>query len=95
MRENSSLVNSYKRMCRCENAHILLRPLIEICDYKRVLVEHHLGILEYDHSRISVKVSYGSIRVLGEKLQIRLLSKEKLIITGCIQSITLQQECAI
>ena len=95
MRGNRFFVNSYRRICCAGNEVAVRKPLIEICGQRRVLIEHHTGIVDYNHSKISVKVVFGCIDVHGEGLKLRLLSKEKLIITGNINSITLQQGCKI
>ena len=71
-----------------------VRSLIEICGQRRVLIEHHCGVHSYGCCDISVKVSYGLVCISGEALQLRFLSKEKLVITGKIKGITLCEEMA-
>ena len=68
------------------------KPLVEICDRHRVLIEHHRGIIAYGCCEISVGVSFGKICVCGENLSLRLLCKEKLVITGSICGVTLHKE---
>ena len=71
-----------------------IRSLIEICGQSRVLIEHHRGVHSYGRCDISVRVSYGLVCISGESLQLRYLSKEKLVITGKINGITLCGEKA-
>lgn len=92
MRENHSFIDAYRRAHQQVNECTKVKSLIEICGNKRVLVEHHLGILDYNHNDILVKLTCGSAHVCGQKLELKLLSKEKLIISGNISCITLEQE---
>lgn len=64
-------------------------PLIELTGENRVLMENHHGILAYSTEEIKVKVSFGCIVVLGERLFLRELSKEQLVIWGRIDSVRL------
>ena len=93
MRRNDSLVNSYRQKYQCGNNTVAKKSLLEVYGQSRVLIEHHAGILSYDRDLISVRVVFGSVQIHGARLKLKLLSKEKLIITGEINSIMLQQEC--
>ena len=65
------------------------KPLVEIAGDSRVLIEGHRGVREYSRERICVKVSYGQVLVCGSCLQLRCMSKERLVICGRIESVTL------
>lgn len=65
--------------------------LVEIAGNQRVLIEKHCGILSYGDSEIIVKAKYGAISVKGEQLRLAAMTKESLVITGCIQSVTLHR----
>ena len=65
--------------------------LIEIAGYRRVLIEHHYGVIAYCRERICIKVKYGLICVCGADLELSRMSREQLIISGCIHSITLER----
>lgn len=65
------------------------QPLIEIVSNFRVLVENHMGVTEYGESVIQVKVKFGSVCVCGSNLELALMTKGQLVITGCIESIKL------
>ena len=72
------------------DAEPMLRlPLIEIVGRQRVLVENHQGVNQYSCAQIGVKVSYGSVRIIGKGLRLLQMSKERLVITGCIDGIEL------
>lgn len=66
-------------------------PILELAGDRRVLIENHLGVMEYGRNRITVKVGYGQVSVLGDCLEIMRMTKQQLIICGRIGGITLQR----
>lgn len=70
---------------------IPLQPLIELCGDRRVLVENHGGILDYGSEMIVLQVRFGSIRIMGSGLKICRMQKKMLIISGRIDSVTLER----
>lgn len=64
-------------------------PVVELAGDRRVLIEHHKGVTSYSAAEIGVRVSYGEVVVRGECLELTRMTKEQLIITGCIQGIAL------
>ena len=64
-------------------------PLVEICGEGRVLIENHRGVSRYCTDRICVRVKYGEVAVLGQGLELVRMTKEQLVICGCIDGITL------
>ena len=62
-------------------------PLIEICGRRRVLIENHCGILSYGTEEIRINGSLDVIRVCGKELRIRKVCREKLVISGVIDTI--------
>ena len=67
------------------------RPLVEIIENRRVLIENHQGVNEYGASLIQVKVKFGTICVAGCKLELARITKEQLIINGIIECVTLNR----
>ena len=67
------------------------QPLVEVSGHTRVLIENHLGVTLYEHNRIHARVCFGEICILGSKLELARMTKCQLIITGCIDSVTLQR----
>lgn len=65
--------------------------LVEIAGENRVLIEHHRGVREYSRERIGVKVRYGLVLVCGSCLELRCMTKEQLVISGRIDSVTLKR----
>ena len=66
-------------------------PLIEIAGERRVLIEHHCGVTEYGRCQICVRVKYGFIVVMGQRLELARMTKEQLIITGKIECVKLER----
>lgn len=67
------------------------QPLVELAGCKRVLIENHLGVTVYEGDRIHVKVSFGEICILGSKLELVRMTKCQLVISGCIDCVSLQR----
>ncbi len=67
------------------------QPLVEIVGDFRVLVENHMGVTEYGESLIRVKVKFGNVCVSGCNLELALMTKEQLVITGSIEGVKLNR----
>ncbi len=67
------------------------QSIVEIAGDKRVLIECHRGILAYNRELIQVSVGYGSVCIQGCGLEIIHMTREKLIISGRIDSVQLQR----
>lgn len=67
------------------------QPLVEIIDNRRVLIENHHGVNEYGASLIRVKVKFGTICVSGCELELARMTKDQVIISGTIESVTLNR----
>jgi len=67
------------------------QPVVEIAGENRVLIECHRGVLAYSRDRIQVGVRYGALCICGCGLEMVHMSREKLIIYGKIDSVTLQR----
>lgn len=67
------------------------QPIVEIAGDSRVLIECHKGVLAYSRERIQVGVRYGSLCICGCGLELVYMSREKLIICGRIDSVSLQR----
>lgn len=66
-------------------------PLVEIAGHSRVLIENHQGVTEYGHERICVRVKYGKLYISGAKLELALMSQQQLVITGSIDSVSIER----
>lgn len=65
-------------------------PLVEIAGNSRVLIEYHKGIFEYLPQCIGVRVNFGRILVTGEGLLLKHISRERLVISGDIHCVQLE-----
>ena len=63
-------------------------PLTEISGNHRVLIENHNGIIAYS---ICICTAIGIIRIEGDNLEIKCISKDRVIIAGNICSVGLSQ----
>ena len=64
-------------------------PVLEVWGDGRVLIENHFGIVHYSREQILVKLAYGQVRICGCGMELTLMTKERLIITGRIDGLTL------
>jgi len=64
-------------------------PLVELAGENRILIENHKGLAEYGCNEIQVKVSYGILSIRGRKLCVANMTRYRLIIAGCIDSISI------
>lgn len=64
-------------------------PLVEICGERRVLIENHRGVSRYAEDMICVRVTYGEVAVAGRGLELARMTREQLVISGCIEGVTL------
>ena len=65
------------------------QSILEIAGENRVLIENHMGVREYSRERIGVKVKFGQINVCGDCLELRHMTKHRLVISGRIHSVVL------
>ena len=65
--------------------------LVEIVGDKRVLIECHAGVSAYSQERITVKVPFGTVTVCGCGMTLTLMTREKLVISGRIDGISLNR----
>lgn len=67
------------------------QSLLELVGDRRVLIENHCGVTQYSRSRIGVKVRFGVLLVCGCDLELARMTRDQLVITGRIGSITLMR----
>lgn len=65
------------------------QPLVEMAGEHRVLIENHHGVTVYGCSQIHVKVTYGQLCVCGAGLKLARMTKQQLVITGRIDSVSI------
>lgn len=65
-------------------------PKVTLTGAEQVLVENHRGILAYTDGLVEVNGKGGRIRIRGEKLLLRAMDSEMLLVTGNIFGIDLE-----
>ncbi len=89
MKERRSFLDQLSSAADLQDEAIPGLPLIEIVGDRRVLIEHHCGVTEYGCNQICIKVRQGTIAVYGNKLELALMTKQQLIISGYIEGVKL------
>lgn len=64
-------------------------PLVELWGTGRVLIEHHMGVIAYGCEEIRIRVRYGILAVCGSSLRLARMSREQLVICGCVDGVQL------
>lgn len=65
------------------------QPIIEVAGDRRVLIEHHKGVIQYGSDQICVKVKFGTVRIQGSCLELSQMTREQLVISGRIDAVLL------
>ena len=65
------------------------QTVVELAGDRRVLIEHHRGVIQYGHQQICVRVRYGTLLVAGEALELARMTKQQLVICGRIDRVEL------
>ena len=65
-------------------------PRVELTGDGELRMENHRGILDYSSEEIHVSGGKLAVRVLGENLELRAMSRTELLITGRIRAVELE-----
>ena len=82
--------NNWRRIIT-QHDELPKQPLLELTGDSRLLVENHKGICVYGKDRICIRVKYGLIEITGEQMELAMISCQKLIVMGMINSVTLHR----
>ena len=58
------------------------QSVVELLGGNRALIENHRRVIEYNLARICIRVSFGTVQVLGRNLRLQAMTGRKLLITG-------------
>lgn len=64
-------------------------PIVELAGDRRVLIENHMGVIEYGNKKISIKVKYGVLSVCGDDMELAKMTKHQLVVTGRIDTVAI------
>ena len=63
------------------------QTVVTITGFRRVLIEKHQGLLEYQEEVISLKCGRGLVRVKGRGLDLKAMTEEAVLIFGDIAGV--------
>ena len=89
MKGNENLFTKFAANADLELCGIPGTTVVEIAGRERILIENHLGIIEYGNCIIRIKVKNGCICVKGGDLVLSRMTQNQLIINGCIENVAL------
>lgn len=92
MKGEKGMLARFAEAASSMGAPLVGQTIVELLDNRRILIEHHSGVREYNDNHIQVRVSYGLLYISGDNLRLSKMSTEQLVITGCISSVTLTKE---
>lgn len=65
-------------------------PFLILRGNRRICIENHRGVTQYEDTLVQVAVKHGSIRIVGCGLSIVSMSKSTLEICGSIRTVELE-----
>lgn len=65
-------------------------PLMHLTGGQRLVVENHKGVAEFDGTHVRIRAAKGYVLVQGEQLLVGSIGRDDIVITGNIQSVTMQ-----
>ena len=89
MKQSKRLLDRLMQAAEVHNEPLPGVPLLELSGQRRVLIENHHGVTQYSREEICVKVCFGLFCICGTGLELACMSKERLVITGCIETVQL------
>lgn len=89
MERNKNIMERMARKIDLMTEPIPGQPLVEIAGEHRVLIENHCGVTKYSSNEIMAKVSFGFYSICGSSLELLQMTKERLVIGGCICSVAI------
>lgn len=79
------------RQTDLEDENLPGQPIVELAGDRKVIIEGHRGIREYCRERITVGVNYGLVQICGCNLELSQMSRDSLVIRGCIDCVTVKR----
>ena len=64
-------------------------PVLELAGDRRVLIECHCGVMAYTNREIGIRVKFGTVLIRGTDLCLTHMSRERLVVSGRIDSVEL------
>lgn len=89
VKQNKGFFESLVRSADLPGEAVPGQPLVEIAGECRVLIENHSGVTVYGCKEIHVKVRFGQICICGRNLELAQMTRNQLVVTGQIDSVSL------
>lgn len=87
MHQNNKVLHRFRKLFDLSAQQISGTPLVEIAGNRRVLIENHKGVAEYEKERIVVLSKNGRIIISGCSLEIQQMSRHQLVVFGNIDGV--------
>lgn len=91
MGEKRSVLRQLLDEAGLEDEALPTQCVVELLGEGRVLIENHKGVIEYGSEAIAARAEFGSVRIVGVNLRLRLMTAQKLVIVGKIDAIALER----
>lgn len=65
-------------------------PSVNLIGDEKLVISNHKGIAEYIKEQIKIKTSAGIVKILGDGLVIKEISRENIVIAGKIDAIVMR-----
>lgn len=89
MRKEGSFLERLAERADLQGEPLPMQPVVEIAGESRVLIENHRGVYQYTREQIGVHMRYGCLTVCGCNLTLSQMTRERLVISGRIDGVTL------
>lgn len=66
---------------------VLNVPKLTMIGNKDIVIENYKGIVEYDESRVRINTGIGVIKITGDRMAIREITSEDIMVIGNIVSL--------
>ena len=66
---------------------VLNMPRLTMVGNNDIVIENYKGIIEYEDSKVRINTGIGVVRITGDRLLIREITSEDVIISGVILSL--------
>lgn len=68
-------------------------PKMEVTGFQEFSIEPHRGLLEYEKEQIGIETNLGKIQIIGSGLNIKLMNRNRITISGDLHAVRLREDC--
>ena len=90
MNQKKDVIHRFRKLFDLSAQPISSTPIVEIAGNRRLLIENHKGVVEYEMERIVVLSKSGRIIISGSSLEIQQMSQHQLVIIGHIGTVSIE-----